>query len=44
MPLHASLLSLTLADFAEQTAARTATPGGGSVAAHMGQLGAALGT
>ena len=33
----------TLADFAEQTAAREPTPGGGSVSAYLGALGAALG-
>jgi glutamate formiminotransferase/formiminotetrahydrofolate cyclodeaminase len=37
------LIDLTLAQFAEQTAARSPTPGGGSVAAYLGQLGAALG-
>ncbi len=37
------LIDLTLAQFADQTAARTPTPGGGSVAACLGALGAALG-
>src|SRR5262245_18284891 len=37
------LTDLTLAQFAEQTASRSPTPGGGSVAAYLGQLGAALG-
>jgi len=43
MPPIPSLLDLSLAAFARQTAARTPTPGGGSVAAYMGNLGAALG-
>jgi glutamate formiminotransferase/formiminotetrahydrofolate cyclodeaminase len=38
------LIDLTLAQFAEQTAARSPTPGGGSVAAYVGALGAALGS
>jgi glutamate formiminotransferase/formiminotetrahydrofolate cyclodeaminase len=38
------LIDLTLTQFAEQTAARTPTPGGGSVAAYVGALGAALGS
>jgi formiminotetrahydrofolate cyclodeaminase len=42
-PATAPLLSLTLAAFAEQTASRSPTPGGGSVAAYLGDLGAALG-
>lgn len=33
----------TLASFADETAARTPTPGGGSVVAYIGALGAALG-
>jgi len=37
------LTDLTLARFAEETAARSPTPGGGSVAAYIGGLGAALG-
>jgi formiminotetrahydrofolate cyclodeaminase len=37
------LTDLSLAQFADQTAARSATPGGGSVAAYLGELGAALG-
>lgn len=37
------LLDTTLADFAAETAARTPTPGGGSVAAYIADLGAALG-
>jgi len=42
-PPVASLISLTLEAFADQAAARSPTPGGGSVAAYMGDLGAALG-
>ncbi len=42
IPTH-PLLALSLSSFAEQTAARTPTPGGGSVAAYMGTLGASLG-
>jgi glutamate formiminotransferase/formiminotetrahydrofolate cyclodeaminase len=38
------LLDQTLAVFADETAARTPTPGGGSVAAYVAVLGAALGT
>ena len=38
------LTDLTLTQFAEQTAARSPTPGGGSVAAYVGALGAALGS
>jgi len=37
------LTDLTLTQFADQTAARNPTPGGGSVAAYIGALGAALG-
>ena len=37
------LIDLSLTQFAEQTAARSPTPGGGSVAAYVGALGAALG-
>lgn len=36
------LIGLTLADFAEETASESPAPGGGSVAAYMGSLGAAL--
>lgn len=38
------LADKSLTDFATATAAETATPGGGSVAAYAGTLGAALGT
>jgi len=37
------LTQLSLADFADRTAAREPTPGGGSVAAYIGVVGAALG-
>jgi len=37
------LIDLTLISFADQAAARTPTPGGGSVSAYLGALGAALG-
>jgi len=37
------LIDRTLADFAAETAARSPTPGGGSVSAYLGVLGAALG-
>ena len=38
------LISLTLRDFADETASESPAPGGGSVAAYIGSLGAALGT
>lgn len=38
------LVGLTCAGFAEETASESPAPGGGSVAAYMGALGAALGT
>jgi len=37
------LLHLSLADFADETASESPAPGGGSVAAYLGALGAALG-
>jgi glutamate formiminotransferase/formiminotetrahydrofolate cyclodeaminase len=37
------LIDMTLSDFADETAARTPTPGGGSACAYVAQLGAALG-
>ncbi len=40
----AKLASMTLADFADETASESPAPGGGSVAAYLGVLGAALGT
>jgi len=39
-----TLADKTLQDFAQATAAETPTPGGGSVSAYVGSLGAALGT
>lgn len=38
------LVSMTLADFADETASESPAPGGGSIAAYLGALGAALGT
>jgi glutamate formiminotransferase/formiminotetrahydrofolate cyclodeaminase len=38
------LASMTLAGFADETASESPAPGGGSVAAYLGVLGAALGT
>jgi len=38
------LIRLSLADFADATASESPAPGGGSVAAYVGALGAALGT
>lgn len=38
------LASLTLADFADETASESPAPGGGSISAYLGALGAALGT
>lgn len=38
------LVDMTCADFAEETASESPAPGGGSIAAYMGALGAALGT
>lgn len=38
------LVDLTLTGFAEETASESPAPGGGSVSAYMGALGAALGT
>ena len=38
------LLSLSLSDFADETASEKPAPGGGSIAAYMGALGASLGT
>jgi formiminotetrahydrofolate cyclodeaminase len=40
---HSNLRDLSLSEFAERLAAKTPTPGGGSVAAHLAGLGAALG-
>lgn len=38
------LTDMTLSDFADETASESPAPGGGSIAAYMGALGAALGT
>jgi glutamate formiminotransferase/formiminotetrahydrofolate cyclodeaminase len=38
------LISMTLTSFAEETASESPAPGGGSIAAYCGALGAALGT
>lgn len=38
------LVDMTLTDFADETASESPAPGGGSIAAYMGALGAALGT
>lgn len=38
------LIGMTLRDFADETASESPAPGGGSIAAYVGSLGAALGT
>ena len=38
------LISMTLSDFADETASESPAPGGGSIAAYIGSLGIALGT
>jgi len=38
------LINMTLSDFSDETASESPAPGGGSIAAYMGTLGAALGT
>ncbi len=38
------LVSMTLADFADETASESPAPGGGSISAYVGSLGIALGT
>lgn len=38
------LIDMTLREFADETASESPAPGGGSIAAYMGALGAALGT
>ena len=40
----AKLASMTLIDFADETASESAAPGGGSISAYLGALGAALAT
>ena len=41
---HSKLINSTLADFADETASESPAPGGGSVAAYVGVLGASLAT
>ncbi len=43
-PATSRLVSMTLADFTAETASESPAPGGGSIAAYIGALGAALGT
>ena len=43
-PRQTSLTALTVKGFADETLRESPAPGGGSVAAYMGALGAALGT
>jgi glutamate formiminotransferase/formiminotetrahydrofolate cyclodeaminase len=40
----AKLISMTLADFADETASESPAPGGGSISAYVGSLGASLAT
>ena len=42
-PADEKLIRLSLADFADETASESPAPGGGSVAAYVGALGAGLG-
>src|SRR6201996_5046163 len=41
-PADSKLISMTLADFADETASESPAPGGGSIAAYAGVLGASL--
>ena len=41
---HSKLISLTLSDFADETASESPAPGGGSIAAYVGALGVSLAT
>ena len=41
---RAKLIDLTVKDFSEETSRESPAPGGGTIAAYMGALGAALGT
>lgn len=41
---NSKLVSMTLSDFADETASESPAPGGGSISAYMGALGAALAT
>ena len=43
-PTTSRLVSMTLSDFSAETASESPAPGGGSIAAYVGALGAALGT
>lgn len=43
-PADQKLIGLTLRDFADETASESPAPGGGSIAAYVGALGASLGT
>ena len=43
-PVGSQLATMSLADFMEETASESPAPGGGSIAAYVGALGAALGT
>ena len=43
-PATSRLVSMTLANFTAETASESPAPGGGSIAAYVGALGAALGT
>lgn len=43
-PATARLVAMSLRDFADETASESPAPGGGSIAAYAGALGAALGT
>jgi len=43
-PADSQLVSMSLQDFADETASESPAPGGGSIAAYIGSLGAALAT
>ncbi len=43
-PADSKLVNMTLSDFADETASESPAPGGGSIAAYIGSLGAALAT
>ena len=43
-PNDSKLVSMTLTDFADETASESPAPGGGSIAAYVGSLGISLGT
>jgi glutamate formiminotransferase / formiminotetrahydrofolate cyclodeaminase len=42
--IDSKLINMTLSDFADETASESPAPGGGSIAAYVGSLGAALAT